>query len=111
MKYFEVKLYDASGNFKKQMNPRNITSQITFSENINGTQGNLNISIKDDSDDYSVTDIIEVREVKKGSSKTIYTWIDSMIWNDGGIWDEEDTNIFETYTGIIERITIDEKAE
>lgn len=88
MKYFEVKLYDASGNFKKQMNPRNITSQITFSENINGTQGNLNISIKDDSDDYSVTDIIEVREIVKWE-----TWVN------------------ETYTGIIERTTIDERTE
>lgn len=88
MKYFEVKLYDASGNFKKQLNARNITSSLSFSENIDGTQGNLNISIKDVSENYSVTDIVEVREIVKWES-----WVHP------------------TYTGIIERVFIEEKKE
>lgn len=45
MKTFEVKLYDSSGTFKKQINPTNITSQISFSEELNGGQGNLNMDI------------------------------------------------------------------
>jgi hypothetical protein len=44
-KYYEVKLYDWEGNFKKQISSKNITSDIFFSENINGTQGDLTLDI------------------------------------------------------------------
>jgi hypothetical protein len=34
MKSFEVKLYSKNGTFKKTINPRNITSEISFSEDL-----------------------------------------------------------------------------
>lgn len=85
MKKFEVKVYDKSGTFKKQINPKNITSDITFTEELNGGQGNLMLSFVGDFDDYSVTDIVEIREV-----------------------DDENKSITPTYTGIIEEIDDDE---
>lgn len=109
MKYFELKLYDNAGVFKKQINPRNIISQITFPENINWGQGNLDITIRDIASDYSVTDIIEVREVEKWSNITVYTWQDAQNWDDSDIWKETDSNVFPTYTGIVERISVQEK--
>lgn len=111
MKYFELKLYNYAGVFKKQINPRNITSQITFSENINGGQWSLDLTIRDLSSEYEMTDIIEVREVEKGSVKTETFWDDNNIWNDSNTWNEGTSNVFPTYTGIIERIAVQEKRD
>lgn len=85
MKTFEVKLYDSSGTFKKQINPTNITSQISFSEELNGGQGNLNMDIVWDMDDFVCSDIVEIREV-----------------------DTENRAISATYTGVIEEIGVKE---
>jgi hypothetical protein len=38
MKSFELKLYSRDGIFKKQINPKTISSDISFSEELNGGQ-------------------------------------------------------------------------
>lgn len=85
MKKFEIKVYDHLGVFKSQINPKTLTSDVSFTEELNGGQGSLNISFVGDLDDYAVADIVEVREV-----------------------DDENKSITPTYTGIVEEIDDDE---
>lgn len=85
MKSFEVKLYSKNWTFKKTINPKNITSEIAFSEDLDWGQSDLNIQIIWDFWDFLCSDILEIREV-----------------------DEENYSISKTYTGIIEEIDVDE---
>lgn len=77
MKVYEVKTYSANGTFKKQINPLNINTDISFTEEINGWQGNLNMTITWDLDDYSCSDIVEIREIDDETLiiTATYTWI------------------------------------
>ena len=85
MKSYEVKLYSRIWVFKKTINPRLITSQFDFSEDLEWGQWDLTLSLSWDFWEFLCTDIIEIREV-------------------------DDTNkaISRTYTGIIEEISIQE---
>lgn len=83
MKQFEVKLYSRDWTFKKVINPKTITSVISFSEEIDWWQSDLNLQVTWDFWDYLCTDIIEVREV-----------------------DTENKQISRTYSGIIEEIAV-----
>ena len=38
MKSYEIKIYSRVGKFKKSINPRDILSEISFSEDLNGGQ-------------------------------------------------------------------------
>lgn len=83
MKFYELKLYDKSWRYKKTISSKKITSDITFSEELNGWQWELVLEIIDNPNFYSVSDIVEIREV-----------------------DEENKSVTPTYTGIIEEYTI-----
>lgn len=85
MKTFEYKLYDGFGNLKMQINPLKIISKISFSEELNWGQWNLNIEIEADENDFVCSDIIEIREV-----------------------DEDNKTPSPTYTGIIEEMEVTE---
>jgi hypothetical protein len=110
-KYYEVKLYDWEGNFKKQISSKNITSDIFFSENINGTQGDLTLDIVGDEVDFKESDIIEIREsidsIKSfpiTADTTLFTADTTLLTADA----TRTSNVFPTYTGIIERKSIQE---
>lgn len=75
MKYYEVKLYTQKWEFKKQINPINITNELVFSEELNWWQGNLNLELIWKSSDYICSDIVEIREIQKWVIKATYTWI------------------------------------
>lgn len=85
MKSFEVKTYTRAWIFKKTINPKDITSEISFSEDLDGGQSDLNLQITWDFWDFLCTDIVEIREV-----------------------DDENKQISRTYTGIIEEISVTE---
>ena len=85
MKSYEIKLYSRIWDFKKTINPLNVVSEISFSEEINWGQSDMNIEIIWDFNDFLCTDIIEIREV-----------------------DEENKEISPTYTWIIEEISLKE---
>lgn len=85
MKSFEVKLYSRVWLFKKTINPRNIVSEINFSEELNWWQSDMNLEVIWDFWDFLSTDIIEIREV-----------------------DEENKVISPTYTWVIEEISLKE---
>ncbi len=85
IKKYEYKLYNREWNFKKQINPRDISSDLSFSEQIDGWQGDLQLTVIDDIANYQTSDIIEIREV---TTKWLWIWA--------------------TYTGIIETINIKE---
>lgn len=104
-KFYEIKLYDFAWNFKKQINTKKLSSDIIYSENVNWVQGNLVLEISWESSDYSVSDIIEVREINLDIKAWLSIWNDSDIWNDDNIWIEKTVNVFPTYTWIIERIS------
>lgn len=77
MKSYEVKLYSRTGLFKKTINTKNIVSDISFSEDLNGWQSDLNLEVIWEFDDFLCTDIIEIREVDE-TNKVIsptYTWV------------------------------------
>lgn len=85
IKRYELKLYDRAGNFKKQIDPRIISGDLTFSEQLNGGQTDMDLTIYDDIDDYVSSDIIEIRETST-----------------------ENKNVVATYTGVIESMKIQE---
>ena len=85
MKSFEIKVYSRIWTFKKTINPKDITSEINFSEDLEWGQWDLLLSFRGDFWTYLSTDIVEIREV-----------------------DEENKDISRTYTGIIEEISVDE---
>lgn len=68
----EAKLYDFAWNFKKQINPKKISSTIEFQEEINGWQWNLTLNIEWDIIDFDESDIIEIRN---SNIWNMYTWI------------------------------------
>lgn len=84
MKTYEIKTYSWSGVFKKQINPLNVTTDISFTEELQWGQWNLNLTIVWSLDDFVCSDIVEIREV----------------------WDDKD--ILASYTGIIEEIDVKE---
>lgn len=88
MKSYEFKLYDRLGKYKKTINPLSVTSEITFSEDINGGQWSLTLDIVENMAHFDLTDILEIREVSDDSPE-----------------------IIPTFTGIIEEIQITEYAE
>lgn len=77
LKSYEIKLYTQKWVFKKQINLRNNINEITFSENIDWWQGDLTLQIIWNLNNFSTTDIIEIREVSKENKTVIptYTWI------------------------------------
>lgn len=85
MKSFEIKVYSRIWTFKKTINPKDVTSEISFSEDLEWGQWDLLLSFRGDFWTYLSTDIVEIREV-----------------------DEENKDISRTYTGIIEEISVDE---
>jgi hypothetical protein len=87
-KQFEIKIYEKDGTFKQVVNPKNVTTDISFTEELNGGQGNLSISFVGDPDSVISSDIVEVREV-----------------------DTENKVISKTYTGIVEELDITEYKE
>lgn len=110
-KYYEVKLYDWQGNFKKQISSKNITSDIFFSENINGTQGDLTLDIVGDEADFKESDIIEIRESIESIKSFPITADTTLFTADTTLLTADATrtqNVFPTYTGIIERKSIQE---
>lgn len=77
MKSFEIKLYDRLWDFKKMINPLDVKSEISFSEDLEGWQAELSLSVNWDFGDFVDSDIIEIREVDD-VNKTVsmtYTWI------------------------------------
>lgn len=74
---YEVKVYDRLWNFKKQINPKNIVGDITYTDEIDGWQSNLTLSIIWNWEDYKYSDIIEIREVSDEyrTIKGVYTWV------------------------------------
>lgn len=85
MKSYEVKLYSRVWVYKKTINPRDIVSEIQFSEDLDWWQSDMNIEVIGQFDDFLSTDIIEIREV-----------------------DEENMIISPTYTWVIEEISVKE---
>ncbi len=107
MKLYEVKLYSQSWVFKKQINPKTITSWISFSEQLDGGQSNINIDLIWDSSDFLCGDIVEIRETNSWVFSVNY-WDDSQNWNDSQNWDDGEDKTISTYTGIIEKVSVDE---
>ncbi len=85
IKNYEIKLYSQKWEFKTQINLKNNTNEISFSESLNGWQGSLNLQVVWTENDFICSDIVEIREVSQ-KNKTINP----------------------TYTGIIENIEIQE---
>lgn len=85
MKSFEIKLYSRTWAFKKTINPRNVSSEISFSEELEWGQWDMILTVEWEFSDFLSTDIVEIREV-----------------------DEDNKQISMTYTGIIEEIWVDE---
>jgi len=83
MKSYEIKTYTRLWVFKKQINPKNIVSDISFSEEQNGGQSNMALSVVWDIADFSPSDIVEIREV-----------------------DDTNKEISNTYSGIINNMEI-----
>lgn len=74
---YEVKVYDRLGNFKSQINPKNIVGDIAYSDEIDGGQSNLTLSIIWNWEDYKYSDIVEIREVSDEyrTIKWVYTGV------------------------------------
>lgn len=92
MKSYEVKIYSRLGKFKKSINPKDILSEISFSEDLNGGQWSLNLEISGNIENFEVSDIVEIREVSENSTKIIPTFT--------GIIEEIQVEEFETYDKI-----------
>lgn len=101
-KYFEIKLYDFAWNFRKQITKT--SSEISFSENINWVQGQLNLEVFWEPEDFYSTDIVEIRETYEGQWFRNYYWDDSKFWDDSDFWKEKDIYVFPIYTWIIETV-------
>jgi hypothetical protein len=101
-KFFEIKIYDCFWNFKKQI--KKTSSKIEFSENINGVQGNLNLEVFWSVSDFSITDIVEIRETYFWNWYKDYFWDDLQNWDDSDFWNERDNNIFPIYSWIVENV-------
>ena len=63
MKAYEIKAYDPFGTFKRQITPRNVTNAVSYSEQLDGGQGDMTLSVIGNPDDYQCGDIIEIREL------------------------------------------------
>ena len=74
---FEYKLYDKSWEFKDQIKPTMIYSNISFQEELNWWQWNLEIEVEWNLEDYQTSDIVEIRNTEVGN---MYTWIIEEIW-------------------------------
>jgi len=68
----QLKLYDYKWVFKKQINPKDIFSDIAFQEQTNWWQWDISLVIKWILNDYKVSDIIEIKDSINGAR---YTWI------------------------------------
>lgn len=77
---FEFKLYDWTWEFKQTLNPKLEYSKISFQEEMDSWQWDLNLIVEGNLNDFQDSDIIEIR--------------DSVNWN--------------LYTGILEEIDIEE---
>ena len=84
-KFYEYKIYSRLGQHKHTINPQNVLSEISISEDLNGGQGAMTLEIVGNSEDFELTDILEICEVS-----------------------DENTEISPTFTGILEEITISE---
>lgn len=87
MKHFEYTLYSRNGTYKKTINPKHISGDVEYTEEINGGQGSLSLSVVGEATTYTIWDIIEIRELEDG-----------------------DGSIRPAYTGIIESLTLTEYA-
>jgi len=68
----QLKLYDFKWVFKKQINPKDVFSDIAFQEQTNWWQWDIGIVVKWLLNDYKVSDIIEIKDSINGAR---YTWI------------------------------------
>jgi hypothetical protein len=68
----EVKLYDNTWMFKKQLNQKQISWDIEFQEELNWGQWNLTLSFEYDLETFNFWDIIEIRNSEVWN---LYTWI------------------------------------
>lgn len=74
---FEIKLYDWTWKFKKQINPKKEYEKISFQEELYSGQWNLSLLVEGDLSNYSTSDIIEI---KTSTNWNLYTWIIEDIW-------------------------------
>lgn len=77
MKSYEIKLYSRVWTFKKNINPKNVVSEIQFSEDLEWWQSDLSLEVIWEFDEFMATDIIEIREVDEDNKEIspTYTWI------------------------------------
>lgn len=68
----QLKLYDWTWIFKKQLNPKDVYSDVAFQEELNSGQGDLSLRINWELSDFQTTDIIEIRS---SDNWDLYTWI------------------------------------
>lgn len=74
---FQYKLYDWTGQFKKQINSKAVYSDISFQEELDSGQGSLTLKTSGDLSDFQTSDIIEIRNSENWD---LYTWIIEDIW-------------------------------
>lgn len=111
MKAYQIKVFDPFGAFKKQINPRNVTSGISFSETLDGGQGDLALSFIGEASEIQCADIIEIRELEIGAERIPNYWNDALLWDDTAFWEDYSESVVPTYTGIVERVSVDEYRE
>jgi len=73
----EVKLYNWTWEFKKQINPKKIYSKISFQEELDSWQGDFSMTLEWSLNDFKTSDIIEIRD---SVNWNLYTWIIEEIW-------------------------------
>jgi len=78
-KRYLVKIFNTDGTLKKTISENIISSEIRFSANINGGQGNLDITLNENFNDTSIekSDFVKVTIFNENfpNWKLLYTWI------------------------------------
>ena len=105
MKKYLLKIYDSTGaTFKETINPATIKNDIIFSSSINGGQGQLNISLNVEFDNYSaniadmnIVKVYQVDDTNNLTGRLIYTGFISTI---KPFWSGSDEGVNITLLGL-----------
>lgn len=79
-KFYQYKIYDKSNAYKTTLDPKKVMSDIGFSQNINGTQGEINIemNLPFDNNYFLQGDLVKIWEysdLNKSGRQIYYGWV------------------------------------
>jgi len=94
----QIKVYNHLWVFKQQINPKNVYSDIAFQNQTDWWQWDLRLNIKWNLSNYSITDIIEIKDSVNWAR---YTWIiESIKVVEFESWTTLDLNILGVFTAL-----------